>query len=181
MQQYPSSKVRRILNQPPSPAFYTRDFGKYDTVCAEGMLSDTQRNMAYAELVTLKEMGYKWQDPAPISWVRLLKLAPIQQKQEILQEIAQTERQRQAEQQKQQAFNNALQELAIAKAQSEIAQQQQLAEQQRTAAIENQAETALDRAKTMAEIQDMSAKEGIELIKIAADLEKARIGKNESK
>ncbi|MHC4344726.1 MAG: portal protein [Planctomycetota bacterium] len=176
IQQYPGYKVARITNRPASDAFYKDSFGKYDAAVAEGTHTDTQRALAYAELMAMKELGHKMGDPAPISWKRLVEVSPIQQPLELIKEIEQTEKQQQAHAEKQQQLNEALQQLAIAQAQAEIAQQKALTQQQITGAMENQAETALDRVKTAAEIQELQGKGSLEVLKMAVDLEKARIG-----
>jgi len=180
IQQYPGFKIQRITNKPASDQFYNRQFGKYDVAVAEGMLSDTQRALAYAEMFAMKELGHNMQDPVPITWKRLIEVSPIQQPVELLREVEQQEQAQLAARQRQEKLNEALQQLAIAQAQSEIAQNQQLAEQQRTAALENQTEAAFDRVKTAAEINDLQNKGGLELLRMAVDLEKAKIGAKKS-
>jgi hypothetical protein len=176
IQQYPPSKIQRITNRPPTDQFYTRQFGKYDVAVAEGMLGDTQRGIAYAELVALKELGANLQDPVPISWKDIIKVSPIQQPLELLKSVEQMEQAQAQAKQRQDQLNEALQQLAIAQAQAEIEQQKALTQQQVTGAIENQTEAAYDRVKTAAEIQDLQSKGSLEVLKMAVDLEKARIG-----
>jgi len=184
IQQYPPSKIERIINQKPTPAFYNRMFGKYDCVVAEGMISDTQRAMAYAEAVALKELGVRLQDPCPLSWKHLLKMAPIQQKSEVLKEVEAQEKQRAVENQKQQQIQNTMQQLAIQKLQTDMQNDRMLAEQQRTAAIENTTEAAYDKVATMEKIQNMREKSrqagesnAIKLLEIQANLEIARMNR----
>jgi hypothetical protein len=126
------------------------------------------------------EMGHAMGDPVPISWKRLVEVSPIQQPLELIKEIEETEKAQQAQQQRMQKLNEALQQLAIAQAESEILQNRQLAEQQRTAALENQSEAAYDRVKTAAEIQELQSKGSLEVLKMAVDLEKARLGAQKS-
>jgi hypothetical protein len=66
VQQYPPSKIRRITNQEPTKAFFTRLFGKYDVAVSEGILGDTQRAINYAELLGLMEVGAQMQNPPPM-------------------------------------------------------------------------------------------------------------------
>lgn len=176
IQQYPGDKIKRIINKPPTDAFYNHDFGKYDVAVAEGMLGDTQRGIAYAELTALRELANNSGQPSHITEKMLIERSPIQQPLELIAEIEQAEKQAAQQRQKQEQLQDALQQLAIQQAQSEIRQQEALTEQQRTGAIENQTEAAYDRVKTAAEIQELQSKGGLEVLRMAVDLEKARIG-----
>ena len=176
VQQYPGAKIKRIINEEPTDEFYNHEFGKYDIAVAEGMIGDTQRGIAYAELVALRELANNSGQPSAITEKMLIQRSPIQQPLELLAEIEQSEKQQAQIRQKQEQLNEALQQLAIQQAQTEIRQQEALTEQQRTGAMENQAETALDRVKTAAQIQELQSKGSLEVLKMAVDLEKARIG-----
>ena len=175
IQQYPPSKVQRITNKPPTPAFFSRLFGKYDVAVSEGMHSDTQRGMAYAEMLMLKEMGDKSGRPSAITEKMLIERSPIQQPLELLKAIDEQEKAAAQARRQEQEFNQSLQRLAIAQAEAEIAQTKALTQQQITNSIENQAETALDRARTASEIDDLQSRPALELLKMAVDLEKVRI------
>jgi hypothetical protein len=69
---FPPSKVERICKEPVDAAFYDPDFERFDCQIEEGILTDTQRNMAYNELKQLKTEG------APIPWSMLFELMPSQ-------------------------------------------------------------------------------------------------------
>ncbi len=172
IQQYPADKIKRIINEEPSQAFYTREFGKYDCVCTEGTLSDTQRNVFYTELVNLKRLGLELQDPAPISWATLIKYAPIQMKQELIQEMQKLEQQRQQQQARQQKMQDMIQQLAIGKAQAEMAADRGRAEERRAQAVEDTTGAALDRVMTMTKIQELREAPLERLLKIALEYEK---------
>jgi len=178
-QQYPIEKVRRILNKEPSPQFSNSDFGKYDAVTAEGMITDTQRNLFYADLVHLKELGLRLQDPAPISWLTLLKNAPVTMKTELLQEAMQMEQQKQQQQQKIEQLTQTSQQLEIERVKGEILANRGIAEERRSQAVENQADAALNRAKTAAEIDDIGTSRAIELLQMAIQIE--QIGQQDIK
>ncbi len=75
---YGPEKIRRITGGTPSPEFYSKDFGKYDAVPVEGVLSDTERQVRFAQLVELKRMG------APISWEALIEASPLENKDRLL-------------------------------------------------------------------------------------------------
>ena len=135
-------KIQRIINQQPSPEFYTRHFGKYDAVPVEGLLTDTQRQMYYAQLNGLKRMG------APIPWAAIIDAMPLQDKRR-LQEIIAQEEKKQAQMGQAQAQELMLKNRAmIAKIMSDTAN----AEEQRAQAVENRSNAALDRIRTIREL-----------------------------
>ena len=172
LQQYPSEKVKRILNEEPTPNFYTKDFGKYDCVASEGVLTDTQMNESYMELLNLKELGGKLGDPAPITWKMLLSRIKMVDKSMVVQEIDSMEKQKAKRDQMMQKIQMQLQQLAVQKEQGEIASDRGMAEERRTQATENSTGAALDRVKTMQQIQDLKNAPILELAKMAVELEK---------
>jgi hypothetical protein len=175
IQQYPPERVRRIINEQPAPSFYSKKFGKYDALCVEGMLTDTQRSMAYAEMVNMKELGLKLQDPAPIDWSLLLEYAPIQVKEELMERFKAIEQQKNQQMQEQQKTTKLLQQIAIQSAMAEIAADRGKAAERQTQAVENQATSALNRMKTVAQINDLAEKPTERYLKLALELEKMKV------
>ena len=179
-QQYTPDKVRRIINEEPAPAFYTHDFGKYDAVAAEGMLTDTQNNQFYAELVGLKEMGARMNDPFPASWKTLIKYMPVhaKMKDELIKEMEAAEQKAQQEQAKQQQVQEMMQKLQIMGMQSQMLENRAQAEERRTQSTENTTGAALDRVNTMTKIQEMQQSMQLnplmELAKLAIEFEKVQ-------
>lgn len=55
---YSPEKVRLITKKDPTPEFYSKTFARYDVVVEEGILTDTQRNTQFTQLLTLKQMGF---------------------------------------------------------------------------------------------------------------------------
>jgi hypothetical protein len=156
------SKVQRILNQQPTQEFYNRDFGRYDCVACEGILTDTQRQMYFAQLLMLKQMG------APVSWATLIKASPLEVKEEILGEIKQAEAGQQQAGQLEMASKQVTDKLLQAETASRIA-----GAQEKTAKIRaDLAKAGLDTAKTMAEIQNMDAGRIMSLLQMALDIER---------
>jgi len=179
IQQYPPEKIIRILNQQPSPQIADKNYGQYDCVAVEGVLTDTQRNSAYAELISLKEMGASMGDPAPITWTSLIKRAPLTDKQDLMQEIQQLEQQKQQEQAVQQQIAQTLQTLAIEGQQAEIQKVKMQTMTEQSQAIENTVDAALGRAKTMSEIQSLEQENRLKLLNAAIELEKLNVRKIE--
>lgn len=149
-------KVARVTGQPPADAFYTRDFGRYDCVATEGLLTDTQRQMFYAELKALRAEGYA----VPMSLI--VDYMPIQLKAEVKRALLEAEQQQAQQAQRQQALDALTAEVMQATKAYQLAQ----AQERLTQAEENRATAALDRAKTAAEIQDIGAQRALDLLRL---------------
>jgi hypothetical protein len=54
---YSPEKIRLITKQDPTPEFYSGMFAKYDIVVDEGVLTDTQRQTQFVQLLALKQIG----------------------------------------------------------------------------------------------------------------------------
>lgn len=171
-QQYPLDKVKRILNQEPSPQFQNRDFGKYDAACVAGIITDTQKNMFYADLVQLVHllMGLKQPVP-PFMLSMLMKAAPIAGKPELLKQIEQYEQQKQQAESEAKQKQDMMERLEIERVKGEIFANRGIAEEQRSQAVENITDSALNRAKTMAEIQNMMQGQINKYFQLAIQLE----------
>jgi hypothetical protein len=149
---YPPKKILRLLNEPPAKGFYEKDFATYDCIPVESMLTDTQRQMAYAEITRLKEAG------APVPWSLIFDLAPIQLRQKLKEHIAQAEQAQNQQAQNAQQMEQASQQLLQAEAAERIAS----ARTERAKAIgeiakaqEDKSDALLNRVKTIAEIDKL--------------------------
>lgn len=75
-------KIKMILEeQEPAPLFYNKAFGKYHAVVEEGLNTSTQRQMQFAQLLQLRELGVAIPDDA------LIESATIQNKKELLEKM----------------------------------------------------------------------------------------------
>ncbi|MBI9073788.1 MAG: hypothetical protein JEZ02_00155 [Desulfatibacillum sp.] len=142
---YTPQKVARILGQQPSREFFTGDFGKYDAIPVEGVLSDTQRQMYFAQLVSLKQMG------APIPWKAILDAAPIEDKGRLQTMVEAEEQARTKASQSQAALARVQEELARARIRSDLAG----AAQKQTQARKNLTAEAGERVRTARDIAEM--------------------------
>lgn len=101
-------KIKKILEtEEPAPQFYNKAFGRYNAVVEEGFNTSTQRQMEFAQLLQLKEVGV----PVPDS--SLLEAATVQNKKKLVETIQQ-QQQQQAQMQQQQM------ELQLAQLKSQI-------------------------------------------------------------
>lgn len=156
-------KVQRILNEQPSPQFYSKAFGKYDAAIEEGLNTTTQRQLQFAQLLHLKEAG------VPIPDDVLLDAATVQNKKELTDKIAEANQaQQQAQEQQMQAEMQELQartNLANARAtadeglglerMSRIGENQALAVERRAEAIKDQEQAALNKVRALKELDDI--------------------------
>jgi len=168
---YPTAKVKRILNSPPTPEFYDAEFTKWDCTLVEGLLTENQRQMAVAEALMLKEMGARTQDPCPIPWSFILENSSVLNTSALKKHMQAAEQAMQQQQQKQYQEEVLTQKMKQAKIATDIAG----AEESRTQAAENMATAALSRVKTMAEIQEMGTNRVKALADIVQGFEKNKI------
>ncbi len=138
-------KVKRIINEQPAPEFYRPSFGKYDAIPEEGVLTDTQRQMHYAQLLMLRKEG------APIPWTAIFDAAPIQGKRKLQEMIAQAEESQQQQLQIDLRDKKLVQEMMQAKIFSDLAN----AEGKRSKARADEGKAVLDRVKAAQEIAQM--------------------------
>jgi hypothetical protein len=177
-QQYPVDKVARIINEQPSPQFYNRSFGKYDCAAVEGVLTETQRNLAYTVLSQWNDLAIKWNKPLPVSWSDIAEYSPVQLGPDLLEKIKKQEQAQAQSQQRIEQMQNSLQQLALAQAKSQLITGEALAEERRAEAAENIADMAASRAETMERVQKLRKEPYLEAFKLAIELEKIKQGTN---
>jgi len=77
-------KVKRIIEEEPSPQFYNKAFGTYDAAIEDGLNTTTQKQMQFAQLMQMKELGVEIPDTV------LLKASTLQNKKELTQAVEQS-------------------------------------------------------------------------------------------
>jgi hypothetical protein len=159
---YTPGKVKNLLEgQEPAPLFYSKAFGKYHCMVELGFNTESQKQMQFAQLMQLKELG------VPIPDASLIEAATIQDKDKIIQLMQQ--QQQQAQQMQQQQAQAAVQEsqartqLAQARTMadqglgaerfSRIDENRALADERRAAAVKDDQMALLNFAKAMKEIE----------------------------
>jgi hypothetical protein len=172
-------KMRRILNKDPTEQFKDQMFQKYDCVVEEGILTSTQRQMQFVQLLQLRQMGI------PVPTNLLLEASTLQNKKELIEAISQEEQQQakmaQAQQllevQQQsiinrnyeaQAQNNfAMAEERKARAVSNIG----LAKERQAQSIQDRSTAALNNAKAMKELSEMDESRLMNLVNFVLDIQ----------
>lgn len=160
---YEPGKIRRVLNKDPTPEFKTKAFSNYDCVVEEGILTSTQRQMQFVQLLQLKQMGI------PIPTEELLKASTFQNKNELIETIVQQEQQQAQMQQQQQQGEIEKLKMVSNSLDAEAESNRALAEERKTRAVgniglaqerasstvHNLNQSVLDQAKTMVELQQL--------------------------
>ena len=167
-------KIKRILNEEPSPQFYNKAFGKYDAAVEEGLNTTTQKQMMFAQLLQLREVGVQVPDDY------ILDAATIQDKTKLKERIMQAQQQQQQLQQIQ--LDSQLKEaeartkLADARATadeglglerlSRVEENRALAVERRAEAIKDQYSAVLDLAKALKELESIDLAQLQQLIQL---------------
>jgi hypothetical protein len=143
---YMPGKIKKFLEgEEPAPLFYNKAFGEYHCMVEEGFNTESQKQMQFAQLIQLKEMGVQIPDSA------LLDTATIQNKDKILQQMEQEKQQ--AQQMQQQQMQMQMQE---AQARIQLSQARSIADEglglERVSRVdENKALSVERRAKAVAD------------------------------
>ena len=163
---YAPGKIKRILNEEPSPEFYNRNFGNYDCVVEDGLNTVTQKQMQFAQLLQMKELGIGIPDDL------LIDSAPLQNKTELIDAVKRVQ-----EQQSQQSQLQMQSALAEQEARTQLAQARAVADQglglERVSRIQENQALAIER-KAEAEKDHYAAV--LDFVKAIKELEGIDIG-----
>lgn len=172
------AKIRRIIEEDPTPDFKNKSFQKYDCVVIEGCDTASQKMLAFKQKLYLKEIGI------PIPTEDLLADATFQNKNETIEKIVKQE-QEQAQMQQQQAQMQMKQleaqaNLANARAQadqglaiertSRVSENQALAVERRAESIADLERASLDKIKAVKELATIDLTQFEQLLSIVERL-----------
>lgn len=175
-------KVKKILEgKEPSAEFYHKAFGKYHATVEEGLNTTTQRQMQFAQLLQLKEVG------VPVPDDQLLEACTLQNKKELIDAIAQAKKQQEQMQmqqmQSQMQAQQAQAQLYQARAQADLglyAERTSRVEENRALAIQKLHEAnkeddiaLLNKVKALKELESMDINVIQNLIAMAQSLKQA--------
>jgi hypothetical protein len=156
-------KIKKIIEAEPTPQFYNKAFGKYDAVIEEGMNTSTQKQMQFAQLMQLKEIGVPVPDEA------IIEAATLQEKKKLVESINQAKQQQmqmqQTQMQVQMAEIQARTELSKARAiadeglgmerASRVQENQALAVERRAQAMHDQDSALLEKVRALKELESL--------------------------
>jgi hypothetical protein len=172
--QYTPGKVARIIGRNPTDQFFSQQFEEYDCTIKQSVLTQTQREAYYYQLLQLRSLGVAIPDDEIIS------AAPLLGKSRIVERMQQM--QQQAEEASMQAQEDAAIERQLKLSQKEenlaLAQERRarvlsdigLAKERLSESEQNYAKAMLDNARTVAEIEDLDRRRIIDVLKLAADM-----------
>jgi hypothetical protein len=171
-------KVKRILNEEPAPQFYNKNFGFYDAAIEDGINTTTQRQLQFAQLLHMREIG------VPIPDAALIEAATLQDKSKLIKDI-EDQQKSQAEQQRkmddaQLQFQLANTKLSEARAtadtglgierMSRIEDNKAMAEERRAKAEADLNSGTLDMIKSLKELDSMDVQNLEKLVNLALSL-----------
>ncbi len=168
-------KIQRITQEQPTAQFYNKAFGRYDAAIEEGLNTTTQKQMQFAQMLQLKELG------VPITTQDLLEAATLQGKKKIIENAVQQEQQAAQAQQMQMQMAMQQQQAAIESAHSKALADQGLyaertsrVDENRSLAVErmhqaNRDDNAalLDKVKAIKELESMDLAHLEKLVNLA--------------
>ena len=171
-------KVKRIIEQEPTAQFYNKAFGKYDAAIEEGLNTTTQRQMQFAQLLQLREVG------VPVPDDILLESCTIQDKKKLTDYIKAAQQNRQQTEQMQVQLGlqeqQARTELAKARATadqglglerlSRIQENKAMAVERKAAAAKDENVSLLNLVKALKEIDTMDIAHIEKLMALAASV-----------
>ena len=160
-QNWTPGKVKRIIQEEPTDEFYNRAFGKYDAVVEDGLNTATQRQMQMQQLLYMRELG------VPVPTELLIKNSTLQNKQELIDAIGQSEQQQQQQAQEQQAI-----QMEVLKAQIEDLKSRAMANEglgfERASRIQENQALAVER---IAEAEKDRSLGALDMVKAAKELD----------
>lgn len=174
---YPPQKVTQIINEQPVPGFYERNLTRFDCNPVEGLLTDSQQELFHIHLINLRQLFPDEAHLIPLSEVA--RYSPTPFKPELVEMIKRGEQKVAEERQKALQIQQTGQTLEIERAKGEILATRGIAEERRTQATENQADAAMKRAKTAAQIREIGLQAYLATIDRAIQLE--QIGQQDIK
>jgi len=169
-QNWTPGKVRRILGKEPTQEFYNRAFGKYDATVEEGLNTATQRQMQFAQLLQMREIGIE------IPPELLIKSSTLQEKNELIEAL-----QSQQQQQQKLAMEQQQVQLQVLQAQIEDLKSRAMANQglgvERISRIEENRALAVERIAEAQKDRDLGTLDRIKAVKELTDIDLAQIEK----
>lgn len=183
---YTPGKVWRITKRDPTPEFFSGEFGQYDSVIKQAILTQTQKEAYYYQLLQLRELlgdvipAEEIVDAAPLQGkVRLKDLvARNTQKQQQAQEIMMQQEQRKGQLELSQIENN----LALAQERrGRVLADLGLARERISEGEQNYAKALLDNARTVAEIEDMDRTHLVEVMRLAHEMQQENAQRTDEK
>ena len=169
-QNWTPGKVQRILNEEPSQQFYNRAFTQYGAVVEEGLNTSTQRQMQFAQLLQMREMG------VPVPTDLLIQSSTLQNKNELIEAIQKEEQMQSQMAQQQQATQVEVLKAQIEDLKARAMANQGLGYERASRVTENQA-LAVERIAKAEHDRDLGAYEKVKAAKEITDIDLGQLEK----
>lgn len=193
IQGWSHQKLRRILNEEPTETLREKQTIKFDVAVQEGLLTDTQKQMYFRQLIDLKQLTDQ-PSQGPITANMLVKAAPLQGKSELSEQIEQNEKAAaeaaQKKAQVQQQLQNMQMQLFQSQSINNVAAAKErftravanmgLEDERASQAVENRADAVLRRAQAAKELEAMDDDRLVKLLDVFAALEELNRQKEEA-
>lgn len=181
---YTPGKIKTMLEgEEPAPLFYNKSFGKYHCMVELGFDTESQKQMQFAQMMQMKQMGVE------IPNVNIIEAATLQNKGELLKTMqAQAEQAQQAQmQQMQLQMQNQAAQTELVKAKSiadkglgwerisRIAENASLAEERKAEAQKDRELGLLHLAKAFKELQDMDLQQIYKILELSRMLKEQEL------
>lgn len=183
---YTPGKVWRITKRDPTPEFFSGEFGQYDAVIKQAVLTQTQKEAYYYQVLQLREILGDYIPPEAV-----VDAAPLQGKYKLREQVAKIEeKQAQAQQLAMEAEQRKAQlELSQVEQNLALAQERRgrvladigLARERISEGEQNYAKALLDNARTVAEIEDLDRNHLMDVMRLAHEMQQANADKTEEK
>lgn len=181
---YTPEKIKMISKKEPTSEFFSQAFAKYDVVVEEGVLTDTQKQSQFTQLIALKAAGVQIPDSMIIENSNLHNKKPLK---DILDAQAQQAQQEQQMQSQLAMENQHLMNLSVSsKAESDRAlaaeriekiQLDQALNAERISRAEEEKNAALlNLVKTLKELQDMDLDQLMKSVQILKAISPEKMG-----
>ena len=174
---YPPQKVAQIINEQPVPGFYEKNLTRFDCTPVEGLLTESQQELFFMQLMALRQAFPKEAHKIPLSLVA--KYSQTIFPSELMQMIQKAEQKETQIQQMALKTQQMQEALNIELTKGTVLANRGIAEERRSQAVENQSDAALNRVETAAKIQDIGVQQALSLLEKAIQLE--QIGQQDIK
>lgn len=167
---YSPQKIRRIINQQPAGilgmaikerTLLADEVARYDCTPQEGILTETQRQMFYTELLNLLKAGFSIPEEV------ILEAFPTQFPEKIKQALVQASRQKQQMMVQQMKEKQILEKLRGAKIAADVGR----AEERHANVEAHHSKAALDKVKIMKELEGKDTDKLMQFLKMVSDFE----------
>lgn len=166
---YTIGKIKNLLEgQDPAPLFYNKAFGKYHCNVEAGLNTETQKQMQFAQLMSLRELGVAIPD------IALLESATIQDKPKIIAEVI-----KQKEQATQIQMQQIQAQMALVQAQTELAKARSYADMglynERTSRVEENRALAIQKLSEANKNNEQATLEKLKIVRELEDMDLAHL------